>query len=82
MIGADTKHQTLHDAMIFVLAEARRPMTAKELAAEINRRKLYKRKDGKPVPVSQIYARRAKHPETFYLENKLIGLQVMRRYHS
>lgn len=50
----------LHEAIETVLREAGRPMHAKDIAAEINRRALYARKDGQPLPANQVQARVAK----------------------
>jgi hypothetical protein len=48
----------LHDAIVRVLrAERNRPMAARELSDEVNRLKLYRRRDGAPVDASQIHAR-------------------------
>lgn len=55
----------LHEAMCLVLKERNRPMTAKELADEINKRILYVRKDREPVPPDQIGARAKNYPHLF-----------------
>ena len=47
----------LHEAMVLVLREKGHPMTTRELADEINMRKLYCRHDELPLPSSQIGAR-------------------------
>lgn len=47
----------LHEAIDAVLADRQAGMTARELADEINRRGLYARADGQPVPSVQISAR-------------------------
>jgi hypothetical protein len=49
---------TLHEAMKMVLESAPgRRMPATEIAREINRRGLYKMRDGRPVEPQQIHAR-------------------------
>lgn len=49
---------TLHEAMKLVLESAPgRRMPATEIAREINRRGLYKMRDGRPVEPQQIHAR-------------------------
>ena len=48
---------TLHEAIVQVLKENGRPMTSREIADMVNDGKLYVRKDGQPVPTSQINAR-------------------------
>ena len=62
----------LHEAIQKVLTEKKGPMTSKEIADEINKRKLYFRKDLKPVPPSQISARINKYPYLF----KNIGSEI------
>lgn len=56
---------TLHEAMCLVLEENNRPMTARELADEINKRNLYTRGDREPLPTNQIRARVRKYPWLF-----------------
>lgn len=65
---------TLHEAMQLVLKENDKPMTARELADEINKKNLYTRKDRKPVPTSQIGARAKNYPTKF--EKKYIDGSV------
>ena len=48
---------TLHQAMVEVLRDAEHGMRAGDLAAEINRRRLYRMRDGRPVEAQQIHAR-------------------------
>ncbi|MBR1945179.1 MAG: winged helix-turn-helix domain-containing protein [Alphaproteobacteria bacterium] len=55
----------LHEAMQLVLKENDRPMTARELADEINKRNLYTRGDREPIPPNQIGARARKYPQLF-----------------
>jgi hypothetical protein len=55
---------TLHEAMARVLAD-QGSLPASEIAAVINRLKLYTRADGCPVPGSQISARARKYPDLF-----------------
>ena len=56
---------TLHEAMQLVLKESNRPMTARELADEINKRNLYTRGDGELLPTNQICARARKYQQLF-----------------
>ena len=55
----------LHEAIEMVIKEAGRPLTFTEIAKQINARKLYSRKDGAPVPASQISARIKNYPSWF-----------------
>src|SRR5262245_32382049 len=49
---------TLHEAIAQVLREhGNEWMTAKDIAAEINQRRLYWKRDGSPVGLNQIHAR-------------------------
>ena len=65
---------TLHDAIAMVLSEHNTPLHPDDIAAEVNRRNLYTRRDGLPVKKNQIQARVSNHPELFMRENGLIGL--------
>lgn len=66
---------TLHKAMELVLRESGRPMSAADLAAEINRRNLYRQKNGNEVPSGQVSARRARHQDCFDLNDGQISLR-------
>ncbi len=48
---------TLHQAIVRVLEDRGEPMKAAEIRDAVNRRNLYQRKDGAPVPSTQISAR-------------------------
>lgn len=65
---------TLHDAIAKVLAdhESRSPS---EIALEINRRELYTRKDGEPVPGNQISARVNKYLNLFVVTGGKVPLR-------
>ena len=64
---------TLHEAIGQVLAD-HKSRSASELAAEVNRRRLYTGKDGKPVPPNQISARVKNYPYLFIREGGKIRL--------
>ena len=55
----------LHEAIEMVIKEADRPLTFTEIARQINARNLYSRRDGAPVPASQISARIKNYPGWF-----------------
>lgn len=55
----------LHEAIELVIKDAGRPLTFTEIAKQINARNLYSRKDGAPVPASQISARVKNYPSWF-----------------
>lgn len=48
----------LHEAIaVVLLSKTKRTATTEKIADEINRRGLYKRKDGKPLPAYQVMMR-------------------------
>lgn len=56
---------TLHVAMEAVLADHEEGLRAADLADEINRRALYRKKGGKPVDAGQIHARVGQYRSMF-----------------
>lgn len=56
---------TLHEAMRRVLLDARRGLSTREIAAAINRRRLYERGDGAPINASQVSARARRYAHLF-----------------
>jgi hypothetical protein len=65
----------LHEAIAQVLKEHNRSMTALELADEINRRKLYIKKDESLIKISQVHARVNNYPHLFRKIEGLISLK-------
>ena len=66
---------TLHKAMALVIGESPQQMLrAADLAAEINRRRLYRMRDGRPVEAQQIHARVGHYPDVFQREGTFIKL--------
>lgn len=65
----------LHEAMVKVLDLAGRPLSPSAVAAEVNQWGHYSRRDGAPVPSSQISARANKYPHLFLRSPGLIGLR-------
>lgn len=64
---------TLHEAMAQVLREAPAGMLrAGDLAAEVNRRQLYRMRDGRPVEPQQIHARIGHYGHWFEKEGTFI----------
>lgn len=55
----------LHEAITEVIRRAGHPLTYTEIANAINAGRLYSRKDGTPVPASQISARVKNYPHLF-----------------
>ncbi|MDQ6525533.1 hypothetical protein RB608_18080 [Nocardioides sp. LHD-245] len=67
---------TLHAAMAEVLKTApERMMRASDLAAAIERRGLYKMRDGRPVEAQQIHARVGHYREMFTKDGTFIKLK-------
>lgn len=60
------RRSTLHSAMTAILRDAGAGwLTAHEIAAAINSRSLYRRRDGGPVTAAQVRARAARYPALF-----------------
>ena len=62
----------LHEAIAVVLREGAK--TSRELADEINRRNLYRRKDGRSLPANQVSARIRAYGALFERKGKMIFL--------
>lgn len=56
---------TLHQAIVEVLMTAGRRLTPRQIADEVNRRRLFVRGDGTPIPPEQVSARVRGHPKLF-----------------
>lgn len=70
-----TSMYTLHEAIRKVLAAAGGPLSTPQIAAEINRRSLYLRRDHAPLRAGQVSARVRRHPELFARREKLVELR-------
>ncbi len=66
----------LEEAIVLVLATSGRGMRTEQIAAEINARGLYQRRDNQPVSSKQIYAVAMAHPDTFVKSDGLIRLMI------
>lgn len=55
----------LHEAIISVIRSAGHPLSYSEIAHAVNERHLYSRRDGEPVPTSQVSARVKNYPQLF-----------------
>ena len=73
--GTPTRHLTLHEAIVEVIQMAGRPMTASEIATEVNRVAHYTRGDQRPVPANQISARTNNYPQLFTKRDGYISLR-------
>jgi N-methylhydantoinase B/oxoprolinase/acetone carboxylase alpha subunit len=73
--AARQKLMTLHDAMAEVLKTSPgRRMKPAHLAAEIDRKGLYRMRDGRPVETQQIHARANNYPELFKRVGSMVEL--------
>ena len=67
---------TLHEALAHVLRDHNNePMTARELADEVNQRGLYYKRDGNPVEANQVHARTNNYRAVFEKEGSQIRLR-------
>lgn len=66
---------TLHQEMLELIRTASSPLSSSDIAAEVNKRNLYRRKDNKPVPAGQIRARANNYSKLFELDGPLISLK-------
>jgi hypothetical protein len=67
---------TLHEAIARVLEDAGNEwMTARELADAVNRRGLYRKRDGSPVEVNQVHARMNNYTDLFEKNGPKIRLK-------
>ena len=67
---------TLHDALTRVLEDTGNEwMNARELTDEVNRRGLYRKRDGSPVEVNQVHARTSNYGDLFEKNGPKIRLK-------
>jgi len=77
-LGSDipSRQMTLHDALKAILEEQDdRSMTVRELAEEVNRRGLYRKRDGSPVEANQVHARAKNYPALFIKDGPTVRLR-------
>lgn len=68
------KKMKLHEAIAQVLLESETPLTPMDIAIKINTRNLYRRKDARAVPSSQISARVNKYSLMFTISDGEVSL--------
>jgi hypothetical protein len=73
--GPRSSYRTLHDAMALVLADRPAGLAAAEIAAEINRRGLYRRRDEGTVDAVEVHARASRYQGLFRRRDGKIALQ-------
>ena len=66
----------LHEAIQEVIRLSGHPLTFTEIAKQINAQEFYTRKDGKPVPASQISARVKSYPQLFTINSDINPLTI------
>jgi hypothetical protein len=70
-------HMTLHAALEQILRENdNRWMTVRELSDEVNRRGLYRKRDGSPVDPNQVHARSKSYEDFFEKSASRVRLRV------
>ena len=65
---------TIEEAIVYVLASSNCGMRTERIAAEINSRRLFARRDGKPVDGRTVYAVVMSRPDVFVRSEGLIRL--------
>ncbi len=65
---------TLHEAIIQVLIQAGHPMTTHEIANELNKNKLYQKKDNSLITPFQIHGRTKNYPNLFSRNGTTVSL--------
>ena len=66
---------TMHQAMVLVLGNHPDGLPAPEIAHEIERRNLYRRRDGNPAGLGQVHARTHNYPTLFVRDSGRIRLR-------
>jgi hypothetical protein len=66
---------TMHQAMTLILRDHPDGLPAPEIAREIERRDLYRRRDGKPAGLGQVHARVHNYPKLFVRDSGRIRLR-------
>ena len=66
----------IEEAIVYVLASSGYGMRTEQIAREINKRKLFVRKDNVPVDGKMVYAVIMAHPETFCKNEGHIRLMI------
>lgn len=67
---------TLHEAIEKLLQQTRKPMTAREIANELNKNQWYVKADKSQIKTNQISARVDDHPELFLIDRSVSPHQI------
>lgn len=71
------RNRTLHEAMTLVLKErGNQWMHTRDIADEVNRHQLYRKRDGSPVETNQIHARSKNYEHLFEKDGPLVRLRT------
>ena len=65
---------TLHEEIHSILMARGEPMATTEIAAEINRRRNYVKRDGSPVTETQVFRRTRTYCKLFVYDGSKVGL--------
>jgi len=65
---------TLHEAIQIVLKDNGNEMTTSEIANELNKRKLYSKKDGSQITDYQVHGRTKNYSQHFTRNGSKVGL--------
>lgn len=65
---------TLHEAIIIILKEKGGEMSTTEIARELNKKKLYTKKDGSKITDFQVHGRTKNYPKYFTRNGSKVGL--------
>ena len=65
---------TLHEAIIIILKEKGGEMTTTEIARELNKIKLYSKRDGSEITDFQVHGRTKNYPNYFTRNGSKVGL--------
>jgi len=68
--------QTLHEAIVKLLEQKEKAMTAKEIADALNQNGWYKKADGSLIDASQIHARKNKYPDLFEIDDSVKPMKI------
>jgi hypothetical protein len=69
----------LHEAIVIILEEKSREMTTKVIADELNKRKLYTKKDKSEITDFQVHGRTKNYPQLFYRNGSIVGLKKWKK---
>jgi hypothetical protein len=73
-VGSSDK-VTLHEELVAILRERGTAMSTKELAAEVNRRGRYRKRDGTPITDYQVHGRTKNYPKLFERDGTTVRLR-------